>query len=113
MTNDETFDVNLAKEKFIKRVIADFLDIIIISHFQQDPFSGYDVTKFVHKRLNVLLSPGTIYSTLYAMERDGLLESFNAFNKKNFKATNKGIQISKFLSSPKEVYAFIARVMEK
>jgi DNA-binding PadR family transcriptional regulator len=111
--NKTILDENKIKEQFLKRLVSKFLDIIIISHFQEEQFSGYDVTEFIHKRLNILLSPGTIYSALYTMQREGLLESFQVPNKRVFKATEKGLQIRKLLRSPEEMAAFITNIMKK
>jgi DNA-binding PadR family transcriptional regulator len=109
--NELNSDIS-AKEQLIKRLVSSVLDIIIVMHFKQEPFSGYDVIQFVHKQLNVLLSPGTIYSTLYAMERDDLLVTFMVPNRRMFKATEKGLRLPKLLSSPDEIAAFLAKVKQ-
>lgn len=106
-------EFNSLKEKFARRLIVNFLDIIIIRHFQKKTFSGYDATKFLNKKLKILLSPGTVYSTLYVMEREGLLESSNIDNKRIYKATGKGLQIDQLLLSSRQIEAFLDRISEQ
>lgn len=110
MTNEE--DENI-KSEFIKKLICNFLDIIMIAHFQQKAFSGYDVIQFVNRRFGILLSSGTVYYTLYAMEREKLLESYCVFNKRVFKATEKGSHRTQLLMDPKEMGTFFANIMKK
>ncbi len=104
MKNEE--DENI-KSEFIKKLVSNFLDIIMIAHFQQKAFSGYDVIQFIHRRFGILLSSGTVYYTLYAMEREKLLESYSAFNKRVFKATEKGLHRTQLLMNPNEMGAFL------
>lgn len=109
----EFYDDNKIRETIVRRIATNFLDIIIIAHFQREPFSGYDVTQFVHKQLDILLSLGTVYSTLYAMEREKLLESQDTPNKKTFKVTEKAVHMAKVAMSFEEMDAFFARVIKK
>ena len=60
---------------FNRRVVQNFLDIIILKHLKNNsPISGYDVIKLLHKRFHMLPSPGTVYSLLYSLERQNLIE---------------------------------------
>ncbi len=113
MASSDIYDGDETKKEFIKRLFACFLDVIIIAHFQQEPFSGYDVLQFAHKKLEILLSPGTIYSTLYNMERGNLIVGFNGPNKRIYKVTEKGLHMAELASSPQELSAFFAAVSKK
>ncbi len=106
-------DDDEAKNEFIRRLFSSFLDLIVIAHFQQEPFSGYDVVQFAHKKFDIMLSAGTVYSTLYAMERGKLLISSSTPNKRVFKATEKGLLMSKLAGSPEVLVAFFKQVKEK
>ena len=75
-----------------KRVISNFLDLIVIAYFHDKEFSGTDVLAFVRNRYDVQLSPGTTYSALYSMERVNLLEGFNGDSKRVYKVSQKGKQ---------------------
>lgn len=94
-------------------MVSGFLDFIVLYHFQQAPFSAYDVTQLVNRSLNILLSPGTIYSTLYSMQRNGLLESYNVPNKRIFKATEKGLKLNKLIRSNADMIALARKIMQK
>jgi DNA-binding PadR family transcriptional regulator len=112
-TDPQEAEFNKIKEKLTRRTITNFLDLIIIRHFQKKPFSGYDATKFINKQFNIVLSPGTVYSTLHAMERDGMLESAMRNNKTVFKATVKGLQVDRLLESSDQIVAFLKYLIGK
>jgi DNA-binding PadR family transcriptional regulator len=75
------------------------MDMIILNYLKCNPLvSGYEIMMHLHKRFNVLVSPGTIYSALYALERQNLVEADNDQGKRTYKLTKKGeieIQITK------------------
>ncbi len=54
--------------------------------------SGYDIIGLVHKRFNVLVSSGTVYSLLYSLERDGLVMADMDKRKRVYTLTSKGEQ---------------------
>ncbi len=101
------------KAEFFKKLVASFLDLMVIAHFKQEEFSGYDVIEFTHKRLGVLLSPGTVYYTLYSMEREKLLVSSEVGKKRVFKATEEGLHRTKLLMDPSAVGAYFADIMRR
>ncbi len=73
-----------------ERIIKDFLDIIVLSELKTGSLSGYDIISVVFRRYRFLLSAGTVYSLLYKLERDGLIESFLSEKKKVYRLTNNG-----------------------
>jgi DNA-binding PadR family transcriptional regulator len=74
-----------------RRIIQDFMDVIILKHLKNNhPMSGYDVIKYLHKRFHMLPSPGTVYSILYSLERQNLIEGKMAQGKRVYKLTNQG-----------------------
>ena len=67
-----------AKETLLeieRRFINSFLDILILLtlYSQGRELGGYDIIKHLQADYGFLVSPGTVYSCLYYMERDGLL----------------------------------------
>ena len=52
--------------------------------------SGYDVISYVHKRFDVLVSSGTVYSCLYNLEREGLIRGELIQRKRVYTLTEKG-----------------------
>jgi len=74
-----------------ERIVKGFLDMAIMAKLMYDnPVSGYDVLRFVHKKFGTLLSSGTVYSVLYSMERDGLIRGIQSKKKRVYKLTDKG-----------------------
>jgi DNA-binding PadR family transcriptional regulator len=90
-------------EELHKRIIKSFLDLIILInlHNQNTRIGGYDVMGFIHEEFNTLLSAGTIYSTLYSLERDGLVKGEHTRKKKMYILTEKGKNKIKIISDSK------------
>jgi DNA-binding PadR family transcriptional regulator len=77
------------------RVVKSFLDILILVEFtKQSNLSGYDVTSFVNNKFGGILSPGTVYATLYSMERKGLIKGEIDGKKTVYKLTDKGNEVT-------------------
>jgi DNA-binding PadR family transcriptional regulator len=112
MANNEQSVREQIKNKFIERLITKFLDLIIIAHFKQDSFCGYDVIQHVQQIFGVRLSSGTIYSTIYSMERKNLLSGLGLNGKRIYRVTNKGKLHLSVALSPEEMAKFVAKVME-
>jgi DNA-binding PadR family transcriptional regulator len=76
------------------RVVKNFLDILILIEMKkQSNLSGYDITSFVNSRFGGILSPGTVYATLYTMERKGLIKGQTDGKKTVYKLTDKGNEV--------------------
>ena len=52
--------------------------------------SGYDAMLFINEKFDILISPGMIYSALYNLEREELVESKSISIKRTYKLTEKG-----------------------
>ncbi|MFB3889669.1 MAG: PadR family transcriptional regulator [Candidatus Bathyarchaeia archaeon] len=76
-------------EELRKRTVLHFMDILILMELQKRTMSGYDVMAFLHKKFGVGISSGTVYATLYAMERDKLIEGFWEARKRSYKISQK------------------------
>jgi DNA-binding PadR family transcriptional regulator len=85
---------NILKE-IEKRMINDFMDFLILSALKNDGgrLSGYDAIKYVYTRFHFLPSSGTVYSHLYAMERNGLLRGVQENRRRVYRLTSKGFEI--------------------
>jgi len=90
-------------DQFIKRIVIDFLDVIVIAHFKDEAFGISEVGKYLEERFKITLSSGTVYSAIYAMERNGL-----AFARM-YKATPKGLHKVDLLTNSEK----IGELMEK
>ena len=82
-------------EKLRRRTIKTFMDMLILGELQEKPLSGYDIIGLIHKRFNVLVSSGTVYSLLYSLERKGLVAADMEHRKRVYTLTEKGEQTLK------------------
>jgi DNA-binding PadR family transcriptional regulator len=86
MTN---LDINVSRE-IRYRCVRSFLDFIILGLIKKKPISGYDIITYIYDRFQILLSPGTVYPTLSALEEQGYITSFTEARKRLYALTNKG-----------------------
>jgi len=77
-------------KKMHERIIKNFMDIIIMTELRNGSLSGYDVISYIHNKFNLLVSSGTVYSLLYSLERNGLVEGTWDERKRVYKLTEKG-----------------------
>ncbi len=70
-----------------KRVVRNFMDILILQEIQKGTMSGYDAKAYLQKKFGVSLSAGTIYGILYSMERQHLIAGFQIDNKRMYRIT--------------------------
>jgi DNA-binding PadR family transcriptional regulator len=89
-------------EKLRKRVIQNFMDILVLTEMKKGALSGYDVIGLVHNRFGVLMSSGTIYSLLYSLERDGLIKGVWNQRKRVYELAEKGEQNIKVITKANE-----------
>jgi DNA-binding PadR family transcriptional regulator len=88
--------------------MKNFLDIIILSELRNGPFSGYDIISYIHNKYQLLISSGTIYSLLYSLERNNLVEGVWTERKRTYQLTKKGAhQIDTLLTANQEIKAFV------
>jgi DNA-binding PadR family transcriptional regulator len=77
-------------KKMHERIIKNFMDIIIMAELRNGALSGYDVISYIHNKFNLLVSSGTVYSLLYSLERNGLVEGVWDERKRIYRLTEKG-----------------------
>ncbi len=100
-------------KKMHERVIKNFMDIIIMTELQNGPLSGYDVISYIHNKFNLLVSSGTVYSLLYSLERNGLVEGVWDERKRVYKLTEKGEKtIEVLLNTSDKVKGFMANILK-
>jgi len=66
--------------------------MLILAELQDKPLSGYDIISLIHRKFNVLVSSGTVYSLLYSLERKGLVTANMDQRKRVYTLTEKGEQ---------------------
>ncbi|MEM3013230.1 MAG: PadR family transcriptional regulator [Candidatus Bathyarchaeia archaeon] len=76
-----------------KRTLKNFMDILILSELRKAPMSGYDVITSIFDKFNYLPSSGSVYSLLYALEREDLVKGGWNGRKRIYSITSRGIEI--------------------
>ncbi|MEM3578419.1 MAG: PadR family transcriptional regulator [Candidatus Bathyarchaeia archaeon] len=100
-------------KKMHERIIKNFMDIIILAELRNGPMSGYDVISFIHNKFHLLVSSGTVYSLLYSLERNGLIEGTWNERKRVYKLTDKGNKtIETILSANDKIKNFITGLLK-
>jgi len=100
-------------KKMHERIIKNFMDIIILAELRIGPLSGYDVISFIHNKFHLLVSSGTVYSLLYSLERNGLIEGTWNERKRVYKLTDKGKKtIETVLSANDKIKNFITNLLK-
>jgi DNA-binding PadR family transcriptional regulator len=98
-------------EKLRERVVKNFMDILVLKEIEEHQLSGYDVIGLVHRRFGALLSSGTVYSMLYSLEREGLIQGVPDQRKRVYVLTEKGKQnIEAITKADKAVQSFIRNI---
>jgi len=62
---------------------------------------AYDVIGYFHKKFDILLSAGTIYSAMYSLERQNLVQGNMNQGKRAYKLTNQGEKLLNQICSKK------------
>jgi DNA-binding PadR family transcriptional regulator len=100
-------------KKMHERVIKNFMDTIILAELQNGPISGYDVISYIHTRFGFLASSGTVYSLLYSLERNGLVNGVWIERKRVYRLTEKGAQtIETILNSQDKIKSFMSTILK-
>jgi DNA-binding PadR family transcriptional regulator len=95
-----------------ERIIKNFMDIIIMAELKNGALSGYDVISFIHNKFHILVSSGTVYSLLYSLERNGLIEGAWNERKRVYKLTEKGRKtIETILNANDKINNFVTALL--
>jgi DNA-binding PadR family transcriptional regulator len=102
--------VNAIYERFLK----EFMDLLIMVKMREGEASGYDILTYFHQKFDLLVSPGTVYSVLYSMERNGLIKARGVDRKRIYALTPKGETTIKAISESSELLQnFLKRLLKE
>ncbi len=109
--NGEKSEARIVK-KMHERIIKSFLDTIIMVELQNEAVSGYDIITYIHQKYGFLVRSGTVYSLLYSLERNHLVEGVWIERKRVYKLTEKGDQtIQTILNSHDKIKGFMGTIL--
>ena len=98
-------------EKLRKRAIKNFMDILVLTELKKQSLSGYDVMGLIHKKFDVLVSSGTVYSLLYSLEREGLIKGVMNQRTRIYELTDKGERDMKLITKAnEEIQSFLKNI---
>ena len=90
------------------------MDVLVMAQLRSTPLSGYDVISLIHKKFNLLVSSGTVYSLLYSLERDGLIEGKLNDRKRIYVLTEKGEKnINAILNANDQIQNIIVNLFKR
>jgi DNA-binding PadR family transcriptional regulator len=100
-------------KKIKERIVKHFLDLIILSLSKKGSITGYDAMNYVNDNFNIILSPGTVYSTIYSLERQNCLVGNHVGDKRCYSITETGLQkIETFVSLKSEIIDLIKNLVQ-
>ncbi len=86
--------------------------MLVLAELRNGPLSGYDVITLIHDKFRVLVSSGTVYSLLYALERDGLVTGAWNQRKRVYILTQKGEEnIKAIMSANDEILCLVSSLL--
>lgn len=98
-------------DRLKRKALQNFMDILILTEMKKSPLSGYDVIGLVHKKFDILVSSGTVYSLLYSLERDGLIKGVWNDRKRVYELSRKGEQnIEVITKASEEIQNFLRNI---
>ena len=95
-------------------LIKHFLDLVISTELRRSgQMSGYDLVKLIHGTYDILISPGTVYSILYTLERRRIIAGEWEEGRRIYTLTEKGEKIAEtIMGLKKELLMFVEHLLE-
>jgi DNA-binding PadR family transcriptional regulator len=96
-----------------ERIFRRLIDVFVLVELKKKSMSGYDVISMLHKKYDILVSPGTVYAMLYSLEREGLIEGRWDERKRVYGLTKSGSQNERHLKAAgEEIQLLLANMQE-
>ena len=73
-----------------KKTIKSFIDVFVLTELTKKPMNGYEMIVAFQEKFDIIISSGTIYAHLYALERDKMISADQIEGTRNYKLTEKG-----------------------
>lgn len=104
-----------AREEIEEGLVRHFLYAIVLIRLQNsERLSGYDFLGYINCKFGLLLSPGSIYALLYAMEREGLIQGSSTRGKRTYELTDRGNEKAKvFVASKEQIQSCIQTIIDR
>jgi DNA-binding PadR family transcriptional regulator len=80
-----------------RQLLRRFIDVLIVAALKEREMTGYDIMLLLNSKHDLMISSGTIYSTLYSMEREGFVKGYSDGKRRVFQLTKQGMQRGELL----------------
>lgn len=97
--------VAIVPQATLEEVVKKSLEPVVFSLLTK-PLSGYDIVREIHNRYRVFIPQARIYTLLYSLEKEGLLEMKASGKSKLYSPTEKG---RRYIRQRLSEYSFIFR----
>jgi DNA-binding PadR family transcriptional regulator len=77
-----------------ERAVKAFLDLVMLHLLSKHAMSGYEISKALIKKFGLIIGPSTIYSKLFTLEKQGLLNCTESRSGKVYSLTEEGKQLA-------------------
>jgi DNA-binding PadR family transcriptional regulator len=95
-----------------KKIIKALLEATIMNNLKDESRSSYDLLLELNKKFDIFLSPGTLYSTMSSMERDGLIKGKPIGRARVYSLTEKGEEaLNKILDDTEILQNFVQKLL--
>ena len=64
--------------------------------------NGYQIVRFIQKKYDLMISPSTVYSVLYLLERRDLIKAKSINNVRVYSLTEKGLAMTEIILNHQE-----------
>lgn len=93
-----------------KSVIRNFLDTLILVKLKKNrALNGYEMVRYIQKKYDLVISPSTVYSALYHLERRNLIRAESEENVRFYSLTEKGFAVTKIiLDHQKKINSYLS-----
>jgi len=78
------------------------MDLLILEQLRNKPMDGKDIVELIYRKFHVPVSLGIVYSTLYSLEKNGLIKGMLEQNKRIYTLTLKGKETIKTILNSRE-----------
>lgn len=82
-----------------KRIFKAFIDLAILVALKNQPMTGYGVNNYFMRKVRDMASPSTVYTSLSALERKGLIECVKDRGGRLYTLTEEGRKIAENMSN--------------
>jgi DNA-binding PadR family transcriptional regulator len=87
------------------------MDVLVLTELEKGALGAYEIIQIINEKFGVVMSPASVYSSVYSLERKGLLKGSLRGRTRIYELTEKGKEDLQFLLRANEVVeSFIANI---